>query len=399
MLAFTHPVVYDIWEAIHDEELNDITLVGHDGEVGANRFVLAARSKVLKKMLYGPFMESQSQKISLDYEKVILEAIIEYSKKNEIPQFRLYIHRNAMSARRLVQLFKAADYLQLNGLAKLVAQMAHNLTSRYPPLACAVYDEADLDTKISQDSLLMIQCRPYVTLPPDSSETEGGINCLSDGKLISIFEDKNVKAGELFLFEMLQRWHEETDHPNSIEVVQTCASKLHLEDIEPKDLLGVVKQSEFCPETSIMDAITRQALRASESRIWTMSSRGSPDIERILVEGAGSTDANGLYYKIDGLSNGELFSKREVACGQQNVYTLSISVNKEDVVECRIFSSKLLTQGAVRKMVRNPSSVSKKFKPILQITKIYEESRDEDNARRVLMVSLNNETEMVLDEC
>ena len=148
-----------------------------------------------------------------------------------------------------------------------------------------------------------------------------------------------------------------------------------------------------------MDAITRQALRASESRIWTMSSRGSPDIERILVEGAGSTDANGLYYKIDGLSNGELFSKREVACGQQNVYTLSISVNKEDVVEGRIFSSKLLTQGAVRKMVRTPSLVSKKFKPILQITKIYEETRDDDKARRVLMVSFHNETETVLDEC
>ena len=88
-----------------------------------------------------------------------------------------------------------------------------------------------------------------------------------------------------------------------------------------------------------------------------------------------------------------------MACGQQNVYTLSISVNKEDVVEGRIFSSKLLTQGAVRKMVRTPSLVSKKFKPILQITKIYEETRDDDKARRVLMVSLNNETEMVLDKC
>lgn len=321
MIALQNPVIHDLWEAINDDEMSDITLVGHDGEVRSNRFVLAARSKVLKKMLYGPFLESQSRNIPMyDYEKIILEAVVEYCCKNEIPKFRLYIHRNALSARRLVRLFKAADYLQLTGLAKLVAQMAHNLTTRYPPLACAVYDEADYDTKVSTDSLLMIQCRPYVTLPPDD-ETGGGVDQLSQIKLLTIYKDKEVKASELFLFEMLQKWKEYSESANANDVVKICGAFIQLENIEPQDLLGVVMKSDFCSEKKITEAITRQALRASQNKVWSLSSRGRPNIERILVEGAGSKDTNGIYYKIEGLSNGELYSKREVACGQQHVRT------------------------------------------------------------------------------
>jgi hypothetical protein len=388
MLELQNPVIHDLWEAINDEEMSDVSLVGYDGEVHANRFVLAARSKVLKKMLYGPFLESQSRKLPFhSYEKVILEAIVEYSCKNEIPKFRMYIHRNALSARRLVQLFKAADFLELTGLAKLVAQMAHNLTTRFPPLACAVYDEADFDTKISNDSLLMIQCRPYVTLPPHN-DTGGGIDQLSESKLVSIYNDKEVKAGELFLFEMLQKWKDLSEHENADELVKACAAFIQLDNIEPHDLLGVVMKSGFCPEKKIIEAITRQALRASQNRVWSMSSRGRPDIERILVEGAGSKDANGIYYRISGLTNGELYSKREVACGQQHVYTLSVSVSKDtESVECRIFCSKLLTHGGVIKMARNhPQDQS--FEPILQIVRITEENVDERKATVVRTVSL-----------
>ena len=51
MIALQHPVIHDLWEAIHDDEMSDVSLIGYDGEVRANRFLLAARSKVLKKML------------------------------------------------------------------------------------------------------------------------------------------------------------------------------------------------------------------------------------------------------------------------------------------------------------------------------------------------------------
>ena len=260
-------VVQDLIDAINDDEMTDITLVGQDGaSVPANRFVLGARSKVLKRMLYGGFREAKDSKIPFyDYDGVILEAIVEYCCRNEIPKFRLYIHRNEDSARRLVQLFKAADYLELSGLAKLVAQMAHNLMARFPPLACAFFDEADLDTQVYKDALCMIQSRTYVALP-HHIETGGGIGCLSDRKLVSVYNDMDVKAGELFLFEMLQQWEKVSDHPDPREVIYTCAESLILENIEPQDLLNVVMKSGYCLEKRIMDAITQQALRASQHR-------------------------------------------------------------------------------------------------------------------------------------
>jgi hypothetical protein len=105
-------------------------------------------------------------------------------------------------------------------------------------------------------------------------------------------------------------------------------------------------------ESAITDAITKQALRASRHGLWSLSSRGRPE-ERILVEGAGSEAANGIYYRIDGLINGDLYSKREVACGQQYVYTLSCSFHEpKDRYECRIFCSKLLTHLGVLNMVQ-----------------------------------------------
>eukprot|EP00529_Nitzschia_sp_RCC80_P014179 CAMPEP_0113523458 /NCGR_PEP_ID=MMETSP0014_2-20120614/45716_1 /TAXON_ID=2857 /ORGANISM="Nitzschia sp." /LENGTH=720 /DNA_ID=CAMNT_0000421549 /DNA_START=355 /DNA_END=2517 /DNA_ORIENTATION=+ /assembly_acc=CAM_ASM_000159 len=430
------PVIQDILDALQDEELHDVTLEGSDSiPISANRFVLAARSSVLRRMLYGPFLEADSNRIHLaEYDSVILDAVVEYCCRNEISKFRLYIHRTAASSKRLVQLAKAADYLALTGLADLVVQMAHNLTTRYPPLACAVFEEADLNSKVAMDSLQMIRCRPYVTLPNDC-ETAGGISCItSRHKLEVIYKDLGVQAGELFLFQMLQEWYNESrqnqidqqqrqrqqqqqrgirvgetdkDEPNEhrnnqkynnelLDTVQACASHLLLEHIEPRDLIDVVRPSGFCTEPSITDAITKQALKASSQQLWSLSSRG-PQLERILVEGAGSKNVNGIYYRIDGLANGELYSKREISCGQQYVYSLSISLNKGNIgpqikngnnnnnnisctsndrsgVECRIFCSKLLTHNSIPRLAsKNHSRIVGKdvvFQPIMQVVAI-----------------------------
>jgi hypothetical protein len=400
-------VIQDLLLALQDDEMTDITLLGHDhdndnGGVGsnsgvpANRFVLAARSRVLKRMLYGSFREANrntgTEIVFPDYDSLTLEAIVEYCCRNEISKFRLRLRRNAESCRRLVWLFKAADYLELTNLANMVAQMAHNLMSRFPSLACAVYDEADLFTVVSQDALSMIQCRPYVTLPSHNhDETGGGVANLSAERLLAIFQDRQVHAGELFLFQMLKQWCELTSHPQPQQVAQACAKHISLDYIEPEDLLGVVKDSHFCSETDITNAITKQALRASKHGLWSLSSRGRPTDERILVEGAGSEDANGIYYKIDGLANGELYSKREVSCGQQYVYTLSCSFHEsKERYECRIFCSKLLTHLGVQTIMvqrrqrqrgRQPQQQQQTAmtQPLLQVIQVERVLEKEDN--------------------
>lgn len=339
-------------------------------------------------MLHGSFREAKSactEIVLQDYDSLTLEAIVEYCCHNEISKLRLRLRRNAESCRRLVWLFKAADYLELTKLAEMVAQMAHNLMSRFPPLACAIYDEADLSTQVSRDALSMIQCRPYVTLlSHENDETGGGLANLSAERLLTIFQDPQIHAGELFLFQMLQHWCELTAHPHAQQIAQDCAKHLSLDYIEPEDLLGVVRDSHFCLETAITDAITKQALRASRHGLWSLSSRGRPD-ERILVEGAGSENANGIYYRIDGLHNGELYSKREVACGQQYVYTLSCSFHEpKDRYECRIFCSKLLTHLGVQNLVRRRQQRQRQQRagitqPLLQVIQVERALEKEEN--------------------
>jgi len=398
-------VLNDLWQALQDEDIRgDVTLVGRDQvEVSANRFVLAARSEMFKRMLYGSFQESSREQIPIPhYDGLILQAIVEFCHSNEISQFTvLYLSQHTeLAGRRLVQLHQAADYFQIKGgLLQLVEGLVHNRTTRFPPLACAIYDEAPLNTPLSEDALFMIQCRPYVTLPVSEKEESGcggGISCLDGTKLQTIFVDPNVKAGELFLFEMLQSWsvhkkrelREETKEGRKVNkddekmitsIVKECASHLHLEDIEPIDLVSVVQASRICSTSAITKAITCQALRASSQHIWSLSSRGKPnDLERILVEGAGSPDANGIYYYIDGLANGDLYSKREVACGQQYVYTLSISSSStNDETECRIFCSKLLTHNGCQIIANNNhDDHDVLFQPMLQIIQVTDDDND-----------------------
>ena len=58
------------------------------------------------------------------------------------------------------------------------------------------------------------------------------------------------------------------------------------------------------------------------------------------------------------------------------MYTLSISENKEtEIVECRIFCSKLLTNHAVKTFVRS-NIAAPTFQPILQVTQIEGEDGD-----------------------
>ena len=372
-------LINDLLSAIQDDDMSDVVLKGNDGgsmPVHGNRFLLAARSKVFRRMLYGSFSEATSTVINLDdYDSVTLEAIVEYCRTNEITTFRLHheiLQRNCLSARRLAQLFKAADYFELPGLLDIVSSMVHSLMNRYPPLSCGIYDEAPPSSAIYNHALSMIQCRPYVTLQPHDDKG-GGIECLSPENLISILEDKDIQAGELFLFSMFQQWvdfHRKFEQGGEIDynvqdIARSCAKRMMLEYIEPQDLLKAVKNSKLFSDSQITQAITLQALRASQNGVWSLSCRGRPEVDRILVEGAGSVDVNGIYYRIDGLANGELYSKREVACGQQHVYTLSCTVLNNNV-ECRIFSSKLLTDQAVR-ILSSRRGADPNFQPLLQI--------------------------------
>jgi len=83
-------LAFDINELLNDEEVADINLIPENStddtikSVPAIKAILAARSKVFKRMLYGEFRETQSKNdegittIRLDYSGRVLQLLVEF---------------------------------------------------------------------------------------------------------------------------------------------------------------------------------------------------------------------------------------------------------------------------------------------------------------------------------
>ena len=365
-------------QQVGSTSLFDVFLQSSDGvSVPANRFVLAARSPVLRKMLYGNFREAKSNSIDLSrYDSRILQCLVKYCTTNAIPFHRFVgdaatkddVEPREAGVRGLVELCQAADFMELEGLHKLVARRLRTLMTTHLPMACVVFDEAAPSTELYATALHILETRPYMAL-----EEEGSIESLSADRLLTLFKSPSVGAGELFLFRLLKRWYDNASHTDrdaALHVAHQACRSLHLVNIEPHILLD--RQVQNCPFVTpelIFAAVAKQALKASEHRVWTLSGRGKGSVERLLVEGCGMRDAQGLYYLVVGLANGGgLYTKREVSCGQPWVYTLSCA-NKGGQYECRLFRSKLLTCGAVHNLalMQHQSTLDPVFQPVLQV--------------------------------
>ncbi|CAB9511071.1 BACK [Seminavis robusta] len=390
-------VVADLLSALEDDDLKDVSLIAKDGrEIRACRFLLAARSKMLKRMLYGSFKESTATQIELrQYTATILEAVVEYCYRNRVPAHILTTDRSAETIRTLVQLAQAADYLEIPGLVADTEAWVQRRVSEHPRLACPVFDEADEGSDLFDCACRMIQCRPHVALAPDdkgqdgsSSYYAGGIECLKPNRIEALMKDHEIEAGELFLFEMLKRWvdHAADYHQaEALQVARECGKYFRLHYIEPDELLSTVQKSGLFPANLIVEAIMRQALKASQNRVWSINCRGRDNnVDRVLVEKSGHPEVNGVYYRIKGLNKGnDVYSKHEVSCGQLLVYTLSCTT-KDDTIESRIFCSKVLTHRAIHNLLtlhKQPViPVASIFQPLLQVIRIEKPKKLHDNS-------------------
>jgi BTB/POZ domain len=126
-----------------NDDLHDVTLIAAGGvEVAACRWVLAARSSVFRRMLYGSFREAKSSSICLlGYAEPILRAIVHYCHYDTLdPSFP----RSVDSIELQLQLAQAADYLQLSALQTLMEQdyiLKH--MAKHPGRVCTtVFNEA-----------------------------------------------------------------------------------------------------------------------------------------------------------------------------------------------------------------------------------------------------------------
>jgi BTB/POZ domain len=497
-----------------NDDLHDVTLIAAGGvEVAACRWVLAARSSVFRRMLYGSFREAKSSSICLlGYAEPILRAIVHYCHYDTLdPSFP----RSVDSIELQLQLAQAADYLQLSALQTLMEQdyiLKH--MAKHPGRVCTtVFNEAATGSTLANAAWHMLECRPYVTLDPQMNQDStsslssgsgggGGVTVLSAEKLEGILKSPSIGCSEWFLFCQLSNWYQHqlsllsngtliitgsssssstaceftstdsasivttlsklgstseknnagtsastNNHESLLKTTRDLLRCIRLAHIEPALLLSpAVADCPWVPQSAIFDAIAQQALSASQQGVWRLHYRGmgvvvsnntnasatsmtksvsdgaaamvlsKPRVDRVLVEGAGSRDVDGMYYRIAQgcLSNdSDLYTKREVAVGQQYVYTISRCLrympnNNADscldnassnaaptadstesiattissattasptmvpYYEYRIFGSKFLTHGAVQSLrtMQSTSSIVPCFQPVLQVLEL-----------------------------
>jgi hypothetical protein len=217
-----------------DEELSDVTIVSSldNTRLMGNRCILASRSQVFKRMLFGNFAEATDEEIAIQYTGPVLQMILEYcytdhiaslaeSVKSTITRSQLETQMVEMEiseeerksrtvqeeredkefCRNLSNLAMAADFLQLPRLGKMVMDALEEIVNGTPRLACVVFDEtvvcvenviegsSNIGHKVCQHALRAIRSNPIQSLwghTPAATEESAPPDALLDVAILDV---------------------------------------------------------------------------------------------------------------------------------------------------------------------------------------------------------------------
>ena len=112
----------DIISSIDDDAMVDIVLLSNDGgEIPASRFILGARSPVLRKMLFQTNSTNNQYELKIDHSSTVVHTLAYYCRTNELDD--ICLPKNEESVRELVKLCQCAIELELSGLETLVGTL------------------------------------------------------------------------------------------------------------------------------------------------------------------------------------------------------------------------------------------------------------------------------------
>eukprot|EP00567_Pseudictyota_dubia_P011243 CAMPEP_0197438194 /NCGR_PEP_ID=MMETSP1175-20131217/5260_1 /TAXON_ID=1003142 /ORGANISM="Triceratium dubium, Strain CCMP147" /LENGTH=413 /DNA_ID=CAMNT_0042967875 /DNA_START=70 /DNA_END=1307 /DNA_ORIENTATION=+ len=336
----TMDALSDFRAIVDDVDLADIYLEGNDGvRVPAIRAMLAARSDVFRKMLYGDFREAKNPVVLLEaYSGAVLRCVVEFCYSDEIDVMAEDVDSDEVT-RMLVGVAAASHYLELRSLEAKILDIFATIKSlllgdEYAPMACSMLDEAiqfGPPTKyLAEIAMCVIRTKPDLALVPPAEKTRSkcaGLFSLSAPALELVLKDEYICSPELFMFECLVTWAkggdgdvhseqgaEETDSckvfPRRTERAGIAASLVPLIDlsrIAPTDLGGAVADSGLVSHELLHAAFRDQALkweRAEDFRAISASHRrnapaatldGSGPPPFMVAAGSGVDDVNGVY--------------------------------------------------------------------------------------------------------
>ena len=219
--------------------------------------------------------------------------------------------------RSLVQINSYARMFRLNGLSSRSDQTARRLMNKFPSYVCAALDElVELNAvRVGSDSLINNINEfvvDYLREHPVESCLQGGVKYLSPKAIERVLSDQDMDVTEVAMFQILNTWVNDApgDMDMKIETGKALSSHIQLFLLPRSFLKNQVRQSKFI-ESIDVDAVLAQ--------IDDQLVNSSPEEhERVVVEGAGSDEVNGIYLRVDediGLGDEELVYIKEDESG------------------------------------------------------------------------------------
>ncbi|KAL7454208.1 hypothetical protein ACHAWC_005848 [Mediolabrus comicus] len=283
-ITTTRDILSDIHSLLNDDDLTDIHLIpdskdcdGDNGDdendtitaVPAIKALLAARSPVFRRCLYGEWRDSQSSnqnedgvlQMKLDYSGRVLQLLVEFCFTDKLASLTVNSTNNSntnsmpeQKVRLLTKLNGAAHYFDIPKLEQDIQTQLKDMMLQHPSLACAILDEAS--KMLSGEELGLLAMSRIRSLPKaallhfkqtthhhhQSSHSSGhqsypstvtnaanntytgcgwgecgGVISLNASLLEQVIFDDQSSASELTKFLCLQKWVEGCRHIVSVD--------------------------------------------------------------------------------------------------------------------------------------------------------------------------------------
>mmetsp|Transcript_16738 Transcript_16738/g.35372 ORF Transcript_16738/g.35372 Transcript_16738/m.35372 type:complete len:1101 (+) Transcript_16738:261-3563(+) len=308
--------------AMTKSHMADVSLAGKDGVVvRTSRFVLACYSPMLEEVFFKgtecSYYNADASIVNVAFcNEEVMMAAVHYCFCGELPPEFLSLNNNGTedAARNLARLDHLAHVLGLETLGELTYRAARRVVNRRAVLACAIFDELSYREEIgpAENSIKRYALDTMREMPMDTL-LDGGVRWMKEGSLEAVMRDQDMDVDEFYMFKILNAWTV-VDRVTRLPVAQRLSGNIELKFIDPELLATTVKDSGYFEESVIDEAIAL----IEES----LANRDASEMERVLVEGAGTDIVNGIYFRVEeevGMGEEEVLFVKEADDGYSDV--------------------------------------------------------------------------------
>jgi len=301
----------------------DIVLVGKDDvPVKAARFILACYSPVLEEIFFKGRVCAWSQKsydeaggrLAVEFcNERVLAAAVHHCFSGELPADFNTTSPSEQMARDLAQLDHLAYVFKFSALGEVTYRALRKLINKRVVLSCAIFDELSYrEGAGAVDSIKRYALDSMREMPMDTL-LAGGVQWMKEESVEAIMQDQDMDVDEFYMFKILNAWAY-SNPEERVPVARRLSDHIELKFIE-QDLL----ETQVRPSTYFTDKKITEAVNLIKN---SLADRDPSEMERVLVEGAGTGLVNGIYCRVEediGIGEEEYLFVKEADDGYSDV--------------------------------------------------------------------------------